>query len=94
MRYSCNHDRKWDKERRSYWRDRGRNDNVNANYGAYIADEINISRMKRGAAPIGIDGYSVQLHHTNGIANDFYGYVPMTRTAHIALHKEIGYHIK
>ena len=91
---SCNHDRKWDKERRSYLRDRGRNDNVNANYGAYIADEINISRMKRGAAPIGIDGYSVQLHHTNGIANDFYGYVPMTRTAHIALHKEIGYHIK
>ena len=42
--------------------------------------------MKRGVAPIGWDGYSVQLHHWTGIANDFYNYSPVSWTLHQLIH--------
>ena len=38
----------------------------------------NNNRMRRGAAPIGWDNHPVELHHWNGIANDFYNYSPVT----------------
>ena len=55
-------------------------------YGAYVATDKNIDRMRRGLAPIGWDGKSVQLHHWKGIANDFYDYSPVSSTVHKALH--------
>ena len=58
------------------------------NYGAYIANTYNINRMSNGLAPKGWDGASVQLHHPNGIANDFYNYYPVSRTFHIYLHSK------
>ena len=56
-------------------------------YGAYVATPDNINRMARGTAPVGWDGYSVQLHHWDGIANDFYNYSPVSRTLHIIIHQ-------
>ena len=58
----------------------------NHDYGAYKATANNIERMREGVAPKGWDGHSVQLHHPNGIANDFYNYYPVSRTFHIYLH--------
>ncbi len=83
---SCNHSGAWNKERRSFWRKAGRNAILDKDYGAYIASEQNIARMRRGTAPIGWDGYSVQLHHWDGIANDFYNYSPVSKTLHDWLH--------
>lgn len=48
--------------------------------------------MLQGKAPIGWDGYSVQLHHWQGIANNFKDYSPVSRTLHILIHKLSGYH--
>ncbi len=90
---SCNHNNAWASERRSHWRQRSKSVTLNGDYGNFIATTNNIKRMARGAAPIGTDGASVVLHHLEGIANDFYNYVEMTRKAHIELHKIIGYHL-
>ena len=83
---SCNHNSSWNAERRNYWKTQGETNELNKYYGSYRATEENISRMKRGLAPIGWDGYSVQLHHWNGIANDFYNYSPVSRSLHILIH--------
>ena len=83
---SCNHNNEWNKERRRYWKETASNTVEGQNYGAYTATPENIARMKRGAAPIGWDGYSVQLHHWAGIANDFYNYTPVSWTLHQLIH--------
>ncbi len=83
---SCNHGKEWNRERRSYWREQGRSAITDQDYGAYTATLENIKRMRRGTAPIGWDGYSVQLHHWSGIANDFYDYSPVSRTLHQMIH--------
>ena len=84
---SCNHGSEWNKERRNHWKEESGKVFKDVTYGAYIATSKNIDRMTKGLAPIGWDGYSVQLHHVNGIANGFYNYIPLSRTAHILTHK-------
>ena len=83
---SCNHGRKWNNERRRFWREQGRNAVKNGDYGSYVATVENIERMRRGSAPIGWDGFSVELHHVEGIANNFRNYVPVSKTLHDAIH--------
>ena len=83
---SCNHNSAWNTERRNYWKQRATTDELDHDYGAYKATANNIERMRNGLAPKGWDGQSVQLHHPNGIANDFYYYYPVSRTFHIFLH--------
>ena len=83
---SCNHNNEWNKERTRYWKETASNAVEGQNYGAYTATPENIARMKRGVAPIGWDGYSVQLHHWSGIANDFYNYSPVSWTLHQLIH--------
>jgi len=56
------------------------------NYGPYQATAENIKRMRRGSAPIGWDGYSIELHHIDGIQNSFKDYIPVSRTLHMAIH--------
>ncbi len=90
MHNLCNHNSQWAKERRNYWKTTSKNVKRNNNYGAYKATQKNIDRMARGLAPKGWDGYSVQLHHWEGIKNNFYNYTPVSRT----LHRYIHYGIK
>ena len=46
----------------------------------------NLGRMRLGLAPIGIDGFPMELHHLQplswGGTNDLSNLVPMTRTDH------------
>ena len=84
---SCNHTGRWNSEKRKHWKDEATTAIPGKDYGAYVATESNINRMSRGLAPIGWDGYSVQLHHWEGIANNFYNYSPVSRTLHILIHK-------
>ena len=83
---SCNHTKEWQYERRRFWRKQGRNAVENADYGSYVATAENIARMRRGSAPIGWDGFSVELHHVDGIKNNFDKYIPVSRTLHEAIH--------
>ena len=54
------------------------------NAAEYTAE--NLGRMRRGRAPIGSDGHSIELHHrvplSEGGTNDLDNLVPMTRTEH------------
>ena len=86
---SCNHGSSWRKERERYWKETGKSAIEGNDYGAYVADQDNIDKMLNGRAPIGKDYYSVQLHHWEGIAKNFYNYSPVTRTEHIWIHKLI-----
>ena len=83
---SCNHNSKWNSERRSFWRKQAKTAVENQDYGSYVATAENLARMRRGSAPIGWDGFSVELHHIEGIVNDFKNYVPVSRTLHMAIH--------
>ena len=83
---SCNHRAEWAKERRRYWKDAAQHAIPGQDYGAYTATVDNIKRMSKGLAPKGWDGFSVQLHHWSGIANDFYNYSPVSRTLHQIIH--------
>ena len=83
---SCNHGSEWNKERRAFWKKTGADAILNQDYGSYVATEDNINRMLQGKAPYGWDGYSVHLHHLQGIQNDFYNYIPVSRTLHEAIH--------
>ena len=91
---SCNHGREWGHERRSHWRSQGQNyqNNVHgqlSDNGLYRVTQTNVDRMIKGRAPIGIDNKSVVLHHTKGIANDFYDYVEMLSSTHTSKFKEL-----
>jgi hypothetical protein len=83
---SCNHGRKWNNERRRFWRSQGRSAVEKGDYGSYVATAENIARMRRGSAPIGWDGFSVELHHVEGIVNNFDNYVAVSKTLHDAIH--------
>ena len=83
---SCNHNSKWNLERRNYWKNSAKTVTEGKNYGAYTATAKNIERMGKGLAPVGWDGKSVQLHHWVGIAKDFYNYSPVSRTLHQLIH--------
>ena len=46
-----------------------------------------INRMQKGLAPIGPDGFSVELHHPYGRSGDnFFIFAPVTRTEHRLIH--------
>jgi len=79
---SCNHNSAWARECRRYWKSQSKIVEVGRGYKAYVATEKNISKMAKGKAPIGWDGYPVQLHHWKGIKVDFYDYSPVSRTLH------------
>ena len=87
---SCSHTKVWGKERRTYWRNRAEsivaNDDFGTRFDAFMATDDNIARMVKGKAPIGWDGKSVELHHIDGIKNNFYNYTPVSRTLHQAIH--------
>ncbi len=83
---SCNHTSSWNAERQNCWKNASQNAVPGKDYGSYIATDDNIARMTKGLAPKGWDGYSVQLHHWNEIANDFYNYSPVSRTVHQIIH--------
>ena len=84
---SCNHNVAWARERRAFWKQTATTANIGQNYGSYVATADNIDRMRRGLAPIGWDNFSVQLHHWEGIANNFYNYSPLSRTLHSLIHR-------
>ena len=88
---SCNHNSGWTTERRNHWKMQSEILEVGSDQGAYIASQDNINRMARGLAPIGKDGVSVVLHHVQGILNDFYDYIELTRTDHITWHQINGW---
>jgi hypothetical protein len=60
-------------EREAYWKAE-----AEANSGSYSAE--NLARMENGRAPIGSDGYPMELHHIDRTAEG--GIEPMTRTDH------------
>ncbi len=84
---SCNHKSAWNKERRNYWKNQSKVVELDVDYGSFVATDKNIARMATGKAPIGWDGYSVQLHHWEGIVNNFNNYSPVSRTLHQLIHK-------
>ncbi len=55
--------------------------------GTYYLSADNITRMLEGKAPLGLDGYSVQLHHLQGITTDFYDYIEILATNHWKFYK-------
>ena len=86
---SCNHNGAWNNERRHYWKNMADNVVEDYWYGPYQATPYNIDRMSKGLAPIGWDDLSVQLHHPNGILNDFYNYEPVSATYHRLIHSKL-----
>jgi hypothetical protein len=83
---SCDYGNLWNKERKSYWKGGAAKYTSAAGElsrsGTYKITVDNLRRMSQGLAPIGTDGLSVQLHHPNGIANDFYNYIEILATEH------------
>lgn len=83
---SCDYGNLWNKERKSYWKGEAAKYTSAAGElsrsGTYKITVDNLRRMSQGLAPIGTDGLSVQLHHLNGIANDFYNYIEILATEH------------
>ena len=83
---SCNHNSKWNTERKNYWKKMAKAVTEGVDYGSFVATGKNIERMVKGSAPIGWDGASEQLHHWEGIVNNFYNYSPVSRTLHQIIH--------
>ena len=81
-----NHCNEWTKERRRYWKEQGAKyqNSINkfevSDTCTYRLTERNIKRMLKGKAPIGIDGFSVHLHHTVGKSVDMYQYIEVVRS--------------
>jgi len=65
--------------RRAFWKNE-----ASANASAYSAE--NLARMRKGRAPIGEDGFPMELHHrtplANGGTNEFDNLQIMTQTDH------------
>ena len=78
----------WSTIRSRYWKNQAEKRVENE---LYDLTQDNISRMKKGLAPIGNDGKSVELHHVVGKKNDIYNFVEMTATDHQKFHKKYGY---
>ncbi len=70
----------WSTVRQRYWKNQ-----AYYNPGNYTATDL--SRMSKGRAPIGKDGFSMELHHPNGRKGDnFFDFYALTRTEHRAIH--------
>ena len=50
--------------------------------GTYYLSEANLTLMNNGLAPIGIDGYKVNLHHYRSISFDLFAFYEITYTDH------------
>ena len=53
-------------------------------------DMNNINYYDFTKAPIGYDGYRIELHHVKGI-NNSPEIIPMSKASHAILHKYVGY---
>ena len=92
----CHQSKEWRAERKRYWK--GEAEAYKGNVGGQLSDSgtyrvtgKNIDRMMKGKAPIGEDGFSVQLHHyrEGGIAADMYAYGEITRFDHSSQFKAL-----
>ena len=93
---SCHLSKEWRAERKRYWKGEAEayKGNVNRQWsdsGTYKVTKNNMQRMMQGKAPIGKDGFSVQLHHYHdgGIATDMYAYAEITRFEHFTNFKAL-----
>ena len=69
----------WTTVRQRYWKNQ-----AYYNPNKYPND---LERMQKGLAPIGCDGYPMELHHINGRkGSNFYIFEPLTRTEHRYIH--------
>jgi hypothetical protein len=70
----------WSTVRQRFWKNEALN-----NPNSYSFNDL--YRMKQGLAPIGADGFSMELHHPFGRKNGyFYVIEPLTRTEHRWIH--------
>ena len=70
----------WSTLRSRYWKNQ-------AFYNPLEYDDFSLSRMKRGLAPIGEDGFSLELHHPYGrVGDNYYVFKPLTKTQHYLEH--------
>lgn len=83
---SCSHkSSSWRKQKSDYWKS-----HKDTASDLYDLSDKNMALMSKGKAPIGYDGYRIELHHVDGIANST-KIVPMTKASHTILHKFVGY---
>lgn len=83
---SCAHkSSSWKKQKYDY-----RKSHQNDVSDLYELSPSNQSLMAKGKAPIGYDGYRIELHHVSGINNSSV-ITPMTKASHTILHKFVGY---
>lgn len=77
-------------QRKAYWKKEAKE--LKGNGITYDVKKYdNLQRMTEGKAPRGFDRKKVELHHVNGIKNDFDTIVQIQRTDHIKFHREHGY---
>lgn len=85
---SCAHQAtKWGSQKAQYWKSKQKTPS-----NLYELSENNISRMAKGKAPIGYDGYPIELHHIKGINNSD-DIIEISKASHTILHKFIGYNL-
>ncbi len=66
-----------------------KNEALNNPFKYSTADRL---RMSKGLAPIGSDGFSMELHHPNGrVGDDYFNFKPISRTEHMSRHQQWGY---
>ena len=70
----------WTTVRNRYWKNE-------AYYNPNLYLKSDLTRMSKGRAPIGYDGFSMELHHPNGRkGQNYFIFEPLTRTAHRTKH--------
>lgn len=78
----------WSTVRSRYWKNE-----AFYNSAGYTSD--NLTRMKKGLAPMGVDGVSMELHHPNGrVGDNFFKFIPVTRTEHMEIHYGLRYNYR
>ena len=72
-------------QRKNYWKKRAEDADALEKYG-----KDNLNLMRKGKSPI-IEGEKIELHHVEGFKNNSDWIVEVTRSNHIAYHKQYGY---
>ena len=91
----CKENYNWRKTREKYWKEQGKlyESKMTGDFsesGTYKVTQENVARMLKGKAPIGIDNYSVHLHHVYGRQGEnIYYFVEITRTDHYLNYKSL-----
>ena len=75
----------WRTQKRNYWKS-----NFQTPSDLYDLSDANVALMRKGRAPIGYDGYRIELHHVEGIRNSSV-IRPISHTSHVILHKYVEY---